>query len=71
MQVRRAKTRGEEKEDKKVRVLNYRLNPKDLGKTAKSKDVNFSRYTAQYRFVKNRLRRFSIALETSQTAKNL
>ena len=37
----------------------------------KNKNVNFGAYTAQYRFVKNRLRRFSIAVEASPTAKNL
>lgn len=64
---------GDENEDKKVRVLNYELNKSDkLNELdAKNKDVNFNRYTAKYRFVKNRLRRFSIAIETTQTAKNL
>lgn len=64
---------SDEKEEKKVRVLNYQLNQvEELEKLdAKNKAVNFNRYTAKYRFVKNRLRRFSIAIETTQTAKNL
>lgn len=63
---------SDEKEDKKVRILNYQLNEiKGLGKDVKNRDVNFNAYTAQYRFVKNRLRRFSIAIEMTPAAKSL
>lgn len=62
----------DEKPDKKVRILHYRLNEINELEThpAKNKEINFGAYTAQYRFVKNHLRRFSIAVEAA-TAKNL
>lgn len=63
---------ADEKSDK-TRTLRYRISEvNDLkARETKSKGVNFGAYTAQYRFVKNRLRRFSIAVEASPTAKNL
>lgn len=62
-----------DEKDNKTRTLRYRINEITDLKTreAKSKGINFGAYTAQYRFVKNRLRRFSIAVEASPTAKNL
>ncbi len=56
---------SDEKSDEKVRVLRYRLNEVPELKTSESSgtEVNFGAYTAQFRFVKNRLRRFSIAVE--------
>ncbi|MCY7375743.1 MAG: hypothetical protein LH472_07195 [Pyrinomonadaceae bacterium] len=56
---------------KKARTLRYRLTEvKELEtREAQNKTVNFGAFTAQYRFVKNRLRRFSITVEA--TAKNL
>ncbi len=60
---------GDEKTDKNVRMLRYRLSEiKEL--TATIGGVNFGTYTAQFRFVKNRLRRFSVAVEAN-TAKKL
>ena len=62
-----------DEKDNKTRTLRYRISEvNDLkARGAKNKNVNFGAYTAQYRFVKNRLRRFSIAVEASPTAKNL
>lgn len=53
----------------KARTLRYRFEAVK-GLNAAEKSVNFGTYTAQYRFVKNRLRRFSIAVETN-APKNL
>jgi hypothetical protein len=63
---------ADEKADK-IRTLRYRISEVNDLKAgeAKSKGVNFGAYSAQYRFVKNRLRRFSIAVEAMPTAKNL
>ena len=63
---------ADEKADK-TRTLIYRISElNDLkARESKSKGVNFGAYTAHYHFVKNRLRRFSIAVEASPTAKNL
>ncbi len=61
---------GDEKADKKVRILSYKLNEVgELETSEKNKAVKFSGYTAQYRFVKNRLRRFSIAVEAKAAEK--
>ena len=61
---------GDEKADKKVRILSYKLNEVgELETGEKNKAVKFSGYTAQYRFVKNRLRRFSIAVEAKAAEK--
>ena len=63
---------ADEKSDK-TRVLRFHINEVKALETseAKNRGVNFGAYTAQFRFVKNRLRRFSIAVEASPTAKNL
>ena len=63
---------ADEKSDK-TRTLRYRIKEVNDLKTreAKSKGISFGAYTAQYRFVKNRLRRFSIAVEAMPAAKNL
>ncbi len=62
---------ADEKTAQKVRVLRYRLDkvPEIETPAAKNKGINYGVYTAQFRFVKNRLRRFSIAVEAA--AKNL
>lgn len=59
----------DEKADKNARTLMYHSN--EVKELPAKNGVNFSAYTAQFKFVKNRLRRFSIALETTQTAKTL
>lgn len=61
--------KSDETADKNTRILSYQLS--DVKDLPAEKDVNFGAYTAQFKFIKNRLRRFSIALETTQTAKNL
>ncbi len=63
---------ADEKSDK-TRVLRFRINEVTALKTteAKNRGVDFGAYTAQFRFVKNRLRRFSIAVEAVPRAKNL
>lgn len=62
---------SDEKSDEKVRVLRYRLNevPELKNSESNSAGTNFGAYTAQFRFVKNRLRRFSIAVESSAVKK--
>ena len=51
----------------KVRTLRYQFGTvKELeAREAKLKDVNFGAYTAEYRFYKNKLSRFSIAVNTA------
>ena len=58
---------GDEKGEKNVRTLRYRLS--EVKELAATNAVNFGAYTAQFRFVKNRLRRFSIAVEANAAAK--
>ncbi len=62
---------ADEKTDKKVRVLRYRLSEiKDLKPLEdKNKELNVGAYTAQFRFVKNRLNRFSIGVEANAAKK--
>ncbi|MDQ2745882.1 MAG: hypothetical protein M3T96_01310 [Acidobacteriota bacterium] len=63
----------DEKSEKNVRVLHYQMKivPESETNSATTDRPDFDLYTAQFKFVKKRLRRFSIALENSQTAKNL
>lgn len=57
---------ADEKVDK-VRTLRYQFNTvKELeAQESKTDDVNFGSYTAEYRFVKNKLKRFSIAIDAN------
>jgi len=59
---------GDEKTDK-VRTLSYQTSAvEELEMREKQlKDVNFGAYTAQYRFYKNKLSRFSIAVNTADS----
>lgn len=60
----------DEKSDKNVRVLRFRSNEiKELKTSEAVKGINFGAYTAQFRFVKDRLRRFSIAVEAAAAKK--
>ena len=58
---------ADEKSDK-VRTLRYEFGAvKELeAQEAKLKDINFGAYTAEYRFYKNKLRRFIIAVKTAE-----
>lgn len=51
---------------KKVRTIRYQINEvKELEtQSAEMKKINFGSYTAEYRFVKDKLRRFSISVNT-------
>ncbi len=51
---------------KKVRTIRYQIDQvKELEtQAANTKKINFGSYTAEYRFVKNKLRRFSISVNT-------
>ncbi len=51
---------------KKVRTIRYEIDQiKGLEtQAAETKKINFSSYTAEYQFVKNKLRRFSISVNT-------
>lgn len=51
--------------DKKARTISYRFDAAEQMETpqAKTKGINYGSYTAQYRFVKNKLNRFSIAID--------
>ncbi len=51
---------------KKVRTIRYKIDRvKELEtQAAETKKINFSSYTAEYQFVKNKLRRFSISVNT-------
>ena len=61
---------SDEKSDKNVRILRFRSNEiKELKDSETIKGINFGAYTAQFRFVKNRLRRFSIEVETNAAKK--
>jgi hypothetical protein len=55
---------------KNVRTISYRFDAAGQMETpqAKTKGINFSLYTAQYRFVKNKLSRFTIAIDTKVSA---
>lgn len=59
-----------DEKEKKARTLSYRLDSVGQleAQEAKTKNVNFGSYTAEYRFVKNKLRRFAIAVNTSVSA---
>lgn len=54
---------ADEKTEKNVRTLRYQIN--SVGEL-KSKDVNFGAYTAEYRFYKNKLSRYRIAVEATE-----
>lgn len=56
----------------KIRTLRYQINAvKELEeKEAALKDVNFGAYTAEYRFYKNKLSRFRIAVDAGANAAN-
>jgi len=58
---------ADEKSDK-VRTLRYQFGTvtKLEAQEAKLKDINFGAYTAEYRFYKNKLRRFIIAVKTTE-----
>ena len=51
---------------KNVRTISYRFDAAKQMETpqAKSKGINFGLYTAKYRFVKNKLSRFTVAVDT-------
>ncbi len=55
---------------KKIRTIRYQIDAvKELEtQAADTKKINFSSYTAEYRFVKNKLRRFSISVNTPAPA---
>lgn len=57
----------EMEKEKKTRTLSYQLNAVERLKTpeAKIKGIDFGSYTAEYRFVKNKLRRLTIAVNTN------
>ncbi len=59
-----------DEKEKKARTLSYRLDSVEQleAQEAKTKNINFGLYTAEYRFVKNKLRRFTIAVNTSVSA---
>ena len=61
---------ADEKTDKNVRTLRYQIGEvKELeAKEAKLNGVNFGSYTAEYRFYKNKLSRYSIAVNTNAPA---
>lgn len=64
------KKKGQPQADEKsgkVRTLRYQFGAvkKLEAQKAKFKDVNFGTYTAEYRFYKNKLSRFSIAVNTA------
>ncbi|HLM62520.1 MAG TPA: hypothetical protein VK308_17090, partial [Pyrinomonadaceae bacterium] len=61
---------ADEKTDKKVRMLRYQIGEvKELeAKERKLKGINFGSYTAEYRFYKNKLNRYSIAVNTNAPA---
>ncbi|HEV8157947.1 MAG TPA: hypothetical protein VGP58_02875 [Pyrinomonadaceae bacterium] len=55
---------------KKVRTIRYqidRVKELETQEAADTKKIDFGSYTAEYRFVKNKLRRFSIAVNTPVT----
>jgi len=56
---------------KKVRTLRYQIGEvKELeAKENGLKEVNFGTYTAEYRFYKNRLSRYTIAVNTNVPSK--
>ena len=56
--------------DKKSRTLSYKINKVEQleAKETKLNGVNFDSYTAEYRFVKNKLRRFTIAINPTSPA---
>lgn len=58
---------ADEKIDKNVRTLRYQIGEvKELeAKEANLNGINFGSYTAEYRFYKNKLTRFSIAVNTN------
>ncbi|MCY7347021.1 MAG: hypothetical protein LH614_12470, partial [Pyrinomonadaceae bacterium] len=60
-----------DEKNKKVRTLRYQIGEvKELeNKEAKLKAVNFGAYTAEYRFYKNKLSRFTITVNTSAPTK--
>jgi len=55
-----------DEKSKKVRMIRYEIDEvKELEtQAAEMKKINFGSYTAEYRFVKNKLRRFSISVNT-------
>lgn len=60
---------ADEKEDK-VRTLRYQIGEVKQLET-KAKAVNFGTYTAEYRFYKNRLKRYRIAVEAADSGKQI
>lgn len=56
-----------DEKEKKARTLLYRFDSVGQleAQEAKTKNVNFGSYTAEYRFVNNKLRRFTIAVNTN------
>jgi hypothetical protein len=59
-----------DEKSKKVRTIRYEINSvKELEtQSAAMKKINFGSYTAEYRFVKNKLRRFSLSVNTPVAA---
>lgn len=59
-----------DKKEKKSRILYYQLNAVDQlqNQEAKINGVNFGSYTAEYRFVKNKLNHFTITINTNAPA---
>ena len=56
---------NDDQSDKKVRTISYKLDAANQLETpqAKTKGINYGAYRAQYRFVKNKLNRFSITID--------
>jgi len=59
-----------DEKEKKARTLSYKLNEVEQleNQEAKLNGINFGSYTAEYRFVKNKLRRLTIAVNTNVPA---
>jgi len=59
-----------DEKSKKVRMIRYQFDQvKELEtQAAETKKINFGSYTAEYRFVKDKLRRFSISVNTPAPA---